>query len=120
MDSIHFAGWQNPAKLWGWYEAADCLIYPSRAENWGRPITEFAPTGKPMLLADLPYAHEAAAGAPQVAFFPDDDPEALKEKMKALVLGDGRVLSPAPDRPLDDPKVSDWEELFRFLLLGDL
>ena len=72
-----------------------------------------------MLLADLPYAHEAAAGAPKVAFFPDDNPEALKEQMKALVLGDERVLSPAPYRHLDDPKVFDWEEFFRFLLPDD-
>ena len=119
VDSIHFAGWQSPSRLWGWYEAADCLIYPSRAENWGRPITEFAPSGKPMLLADLPYAHEAAAGAPRVAFFPDDSPEKLKELMKALVLGDERVLSPAPYHHIDDPKVFDWEELFHFLLPDD-
>ena len=116
VDSIHFGGWQSPSKLWGWYEAADCLVYPSRAENWGRPITEFASTGKPMLLADLPYAHEAAAGSPKVAFFPDNNPERLKEKMKALVQGDERILSHAPFHPVDDPKVFDWEDLFRLLL----
>lgn len=116
VDSIHFCGWQAPAKLWGWYEAADCLVYPSRAENWGRPITEFAPSGKPMLLVDLPFAREAASGAPRVAFFPPHDPEKLKEKMKALVLGNEGILSPAPNHPVADPKVADWAALFRLLL----
>ena len=116
VDSVHFAGWQSPSKLWGWYEAADCMVYPSRVEAWGRPISEFARTGKPMLLADLPYAHETAAGAQKVAFFPVHDAEALKEKMKALVLGSEAGLSPAPYHRINDPKVYDWEELFRLLL----
>ncbi|MBR1576613.1 MAG: glycosyltransferase [Bacteroidales bacterium] len=116
VDSVHFAGWQSPAKLWGWYEAADCLVYPSRCEAWGRPISEFATTGKPMLLVDLPYARETAAGSPKTAFFPVHDAVALKEKMKALVLGDESVLSLAPYRPMDDPKVYDWPSLFRLLL----
>lgn len=116
VDSIHFAGWQSPSKLWGWYEAADCLVYASRVEAWGRPISEFAPTGKPMLLADLPYAHESAAGAQKVAFFPVHDATALKEKMKALVLGSEAGLSLAPYHRIEDPKVYDWAELFTFLL----
>ncbi len=116
VDSVHFAGWQSPSKLWGWYQAADCMIYPSRVEAWGRPISEFATTGKPMLLADLPYAHATAAGAPKVAFFPAHDAAALKEKMKALVLGNESGLSIAPYRPIDDPKVFDWAELFTLLL----
>ena len=116
VDSVHFAGWQSPAKLWGWYEAADCLVYPSRCEAWGRPISEFATTGKPMLLPDLPYARETAAGAPKTAFFPVHDASALKEQMKALVLGNESILSQAPYRHMEDPKVYDWPSLFRLLL----
>ena len=116
VDSVHFAGWQSPSKLWGWYEAADCLVYTSRAEAWGRPISEFATTGKPMLLPNLPYARETAAGSPKVAFFPIHDSAALKEEMKALVLGSESRLAPAPYHRLEDPKVYDWEELFRLVL----
>lgn len=116
VDSVHFGGWQSPSKLWGWYEAADCMIYASRVEAWGRPISEFATTGKPMLLVDLPYAHETAAGAPKAAFFPQNDAVALKDQMKALVLGNESVLHPAPFHRLADPKAYDWEGLFQQLL----
>ena len=69
-----------------------------------------------MLLVDLPSAREAASGAPRVAFVPPHDPEKLKEKMKALVLGNEGILSPAPVHPVADPKVSDWAALLRLLL----
>ena len=118
VDSVHFGGWQSQPKLWGWYEAADCLVYPSRVEAWGRPISEFASTGKPMLLADLPYAHETAAGAPKAAFFPVHDAVALKELMKALVLGNESVLSSLPPCRPAAPTARDWEELFSLLLDG--
>ena len=116
VDSIHFIGYQNPSKLRGWYERADCLVYPSRAESWGRPISEFAPTGKPMLLVDLPYAHETAAGAQKVSFFPLNDPLSLKEQMKALVSGREDGLSAAPYHPVEAPKAYDWDELLAQLL----
>ena len=116
VDSIHFGGFQTPSKLWGWYNAADCLVYASRVEAWGLPISEFAPTLKPMLLVDLPYAHETAAGALQVGFFPVHDAVALKDHMKALVMGDGSRLSAVPVRKPLEPTVTDWASLFDLLL----
>ena len=50
------------------YNKIDCLIFPSKLETWGLPISEFMAFDKPMLIADLPYAHETAAGAKYVAF----------------------------------------------------
>lgn len=119
VDSIHFGGFQSPSKLWGWYDAADCLVYASRVEAWGLPISEFAPTGKPMLLVDLPYARETAAGALQAAFFPVHDASALKDQMKALVMGDGSRLSAVPIRRPAEPTVTDWASLFDRLLADE-
>ena len=103
-------------KLYSYYENADCLVFPSRVETWGLPITEFAATGKPMLLSDLPYAHETSAGCQRVAFFNPEDPADLMEKMEKLVKGDESILQSVPKKPIGPPVAYSWEELFGQLL----
>lgn len=116
LESVQFAGFMNQQKLYATYEQADCLVFPSRVETWGLPISEFAGFGKPMLLADLPYAHETAAGSRQTAFFDVEDAEALKEYMKRLVLNDASFLTVVPQQAVASPTASSWKELFDLLL----
>src|SRR5690606_29875052 len=68
-NSVQWIGFQNREMLFDHYEEADCLIFPSKIETWRLPISEFSTLNRPMLLADLPYAHDTAAGSKQVAFF---------------------------------------------------
>lgn len=116
VGSLDFAGFMTRRQLYETYAQADCLVFPSRVETWGLPISEYASFGKPMLLADLPYAHETAAGSKQTAYFPPTDAEALKEKMKRLVAGDTSFLSAVPQKTPQAPMASSWKELFDLLL----
>lgn len=115
VRSIDFAGFMSKERLYGTYAQTDCLIFPSRVETWGLPISEFAAYGKPMLLADLPYAHETAAGSRQTAFFHPEKPEELKEQMKRLLKGDTSFLQVIPENGIPQPVARTWEELFRLL-----
>lgn len=103
-------------RLYGYYEAAQCLVFPSKVETWGLPISEFGDTGKPMLLADLPYAHGTAAGFPAVAFFNPARPEELKKLMQRALEGDLSAFTPQPSRTVDGLTASSWKELFETLL----
>ena len=116
VNSIEFAGFMSKFRLFGYYEAADCLVFPSKVETWGLPITEFMETGKPMLLADLPYAHETAAGSKQTAFFPAIDAMALKNEMKRMLVGDYAGLGEVPQAILNPPSADSWKALFDILL----
>lgn len=93
VPSIGFEGFMSKDRLYSFYDRADCLVFPSRVETWGLPITEFAATGKPMLLSDLPFAHETSAGCGKVAFFNPEDPADLMEKMARIAGGDGKTSS---------------------------
>ena len=115
VRSIDFAGFMSKEKLYDTYAGTDCLVFPSRVETWGLPISEFAAFGKPMLLADLPYAHETAAGSGQTAFFNPEKPEELKEQMKRLVEGDTSFLKALPETDIPQPVTRTWEELFKLL-----
>lgn len=116
ISSLDFAGYMDRQRLYETYAKADCLVFSSKVETWGLPISEYAEFDKPMLLADLPYAHETAAGSRQTAFFKIEDVERLKEYMKRLVFQDKSFLSAVPRENILSPKVSSWEELFNMLL----
>ena len=116
VQSIEFAGFMTKERLYGHYQTADCLVFPSKVETWGLPISEFMSTGKPMLLADLPYAHETSAGSKQTAFFNPESPKELMEKMYQLLKGDKSSLMPVEKRLIDKPLAEDWKALFDKLL----
>ena len=116
MSSIVFYGFMDKDTLYQHYAMADCLIFPSRVETWGLPISEFSQTGKPMLLADLPYAHETSAGSKQVAFFNPEKPEELQVMMRRLIDGDSSFLKEVEKKSIKEPKAENWEELFKRLL----
>lgn len=83
VDSVDFHGFMSKEELFGYYRAASRLVFPSRVETWGLPISEYIAAGNGrMLLADLPYAHESSAGAAEAVFFPATDAVALKEEMR--------------------------------------
>lgn len=115
-SSLEFAGFMDKQRLYDTYARADCLVFPSKVETWGLPISEYAELGKPMLLADLPYTHETAAGSKQTAFFALNDADGLKDYMRRLVSHDTSFLSAVPELDIEPPQSSTWGELFDILL----
>lgn len=97
------------------YAKADCLIFPSRLESWGMPITEFQATGKPIITVDLPYARETVGDYPAAAFFNLDRPAELTTLMQGAIAGQP-VFHPATAQPVPAPFARNWSELWRILL----
>ena len=116
VRAIQWIGFQTKKTLFEYYSKSDCLVFPSKVETWGLPISEFATLDKPMLLADLPYAKETAAGSKEVCFFNPDRPDQLAEQMKQLIQGKLYILNPAPMLTLEQPVSHSWKALFDILL----
>lgn len=115
--NLDFIGFQNRESLYMYYNKCNCLVFPSKVETWGLPITEFATWKKPMLLADLPYAHETANGCANVSFFNPDNCSELADKMECLINGDMSFLQDLPQKRLSAPVAYSWKELFDVLLI---
>lgn len=116
LRSMEFVGFLSKDRLEEQYRRADCLVFPSKVETWGLPISEFMAYGKPMLLSDLPYAHETASGSLQTAFFNPYRAADLAHKMLQLIEGDSSMLH-AVDMTYDERNVvHSWNELFEFLM----
>jgi glycosyltransferase involved in cell wall biosynthesis len=97
------------------YKEADCLIFPSKLETWGMPITEFKATGKPILAIDLPYAHETVGEYAQAAFFPSSSYVQLAAMMREAA-NHGRVFGATHADRIAQPFAEDWSELWKILL----
>ncbi len=117
LQSVRWLGVLARQKVVELYEEADCLIFPSRLETWGLPITEFKATGKPVLVADLPYARETVGNYDLCAFFDPDDPARLAEMMRRASMREP-VFAQTHCQDPAMPYARNWNELWRFLL-GD-
>jgi glycosyltransferase involved in cell wall biosynthesis len=116
LNNITFSGLLPKSKVEEFYGIVDCLIFPSKLETWGLPLSEFKPYFKPMLVADLPYAHESAAGASFVKFFNPDDPRELASYMEQLSAGKTDICKNVPTVDYAQPCSSSWADLFDILL----
>lgn len=85
-SSIDFHGLMSRDELFSAYASADCLVFASRIETWGLPISEFLsvqPQGR-MILADLPYAYETSGLKGQ--YFNPDSAKQLAALMRNIII----------------------------------
>ena len=115
VRSIRFIGCQPRDRVFELYQEVGAMVFPSKLETWGMPLTEFKSFRKPILAADLPYARETVGEYGKVKFFDPQDPAALARLMKEVVTGSisydiTRAPTPAT------PHAQNWEDLFDILL----
>jgi len=115
IKNIIFLGLQRREDIINLYDTADCLIFSSKLETWGLPITEFKKYDKPVLLADLPYAHETLGVYSKAKFFSPNNHEQLADAMKSVMDGTATFENINPS-VIAEPFSRDWKELFDILL----
>ena len=112
--NIVFCGLLKRNELYELYGKAKCLIFMSKLETFGMPILEFKQTNKPIILADLPYAHETIGEYNKVTFVEKDDFKKLAEKMLEVITT-GTVIGTSKAREYEEPFAENWKELFELI-----
>lgn len=114
VAGLKFIGSQSRDQIDQHYQEATALVFPSKLETWGLPISEAKSYNKPLLLANLPYAHETVGNYGKVSFFPANDAYALADLMQAIIEG---VWKPAGANQADPdfPFARNWDELWSVL-----
>jgi glycosyltransferase involved in cell wall biosynthesis len=97
------------------YAQSNCLLFPSRIETWGLPMSEAKSYGMPIIAADLPYAHEAIGSYDRVRFFSAKNMSELAELMKAFILGSIQWHKVEGKQPEPD-FVENWQDLIKMLI----
>lgn len=119
IENINFIGIQSRDRVFELYNQAACVIFPSKMETWGMPITESKIFKKPILLADLEYSHETLGAYDLVKFFNPNNPRELAEAMKA-VINKTIVYEGTKGDIIEEPFTQTWGSLFNILLHSKL
>lgn len=114
VPALRFIGRQSPSQMQRQYEEASVLVFPSRLETWGLPISEAKSHGLPLLVADAPYARETVGTYDLVSFFSASNAEALALHMEALLAGTWQPTGNVGATPVA-PFAPDWRQLLHLL-----
>lgn len=114
ISSVKWLGLLSRSEVENIYADSHALIFPSALETWGLPITEYKKYRKPIILADLPYAHETIGTYDLVRFFSPDNPTELAK----IILEHVRkkvIYESTQESEVDPPFAADWNELCKII-----
>jgi glycosyltransferase involved in cell wall biosynthesis len=113
--SIKFIGLKNKAQIFDEYNNASVIIFPSKLETWGLPISEAKDLNKPLLVSDLHYARETVGNYDMVSFLSPNDPQKWADCFNAIIDGKFQFSGNNHIAP-SEPFAKDWDSLSLFLL----
>lgn len=115
LEEIKFIGLQSKKDVSVLYQKSDCVIFPSKLETWGLPISEAKYFKKPILLIDLPYARETVGDYDLVKFFEPENGEQLALFMESVIKN--KMSYEVTERKIPiQPFASSWQGLFKIML----
>ncbi len=85
IPQIKWVGNLNTEELLSYYQIADALIFSSKLETWGLPISEFKEFNKPIILCNEPYAIETANNYTKIKYFNSDNHLELANILKEFI-----------------------------------
>lgn len=112
---IKFIGRISREDVYAYYKVVDCLIFPSKLETWGLPITEFKQFDKPIFISNLAYAKETINGYKKVLYFHPDNALELSKLMSDF-LNKNLIFSVSKEIETTEPLANNWKELFDLLI----
>lgn len=115
LPQLVFTGKLSRKQVFSYYDAVDCLLFPSKIETWGLPITEAKSFNLPLLVANLPYAKETVGDYEKVSFFNVNQPKQLAHLMTEFV---NITIKYDENKYAFDTKkqLNNWFEIFDFML----
>jgi len=115
VRAIKWIGLIPRNKVFDLYQCADCLVFSSRMETWGLPISEFKLFNKDIILVDLPYARETLGEYKKVMFFKENDSTTLRELMND-VIDSRQKYTPCERRVNMEPFADSWSKLLGMII----
>lgn len=114
IRNIKWLGIQSREKLMDIYNESDALIFPSKIETWGLPISEFKVTNKDIIISDLPYAHETIGTYKKAIYFNPFDEISLANSILSVINGTQRYTT-QDNIIIDYPYMENWHQLIDYI-----
>jgi glycosyltransferase involved in cell wall biosynthesis len=81
-SQVKFLGFISPSEIQSLYRLCRVMVFPSKYEGWGLPVTEALRTGVPIACSRLSILEEQAGNA--ALYFDPDNPRELAESVYRL------------------------------------
>jgi glycosyltransferase involved in cell wall biosynthesis len=105
----------NRIELLKLYNSINCIVFPSKLETWGLPISEAKAFEKPMLLANLAYAKETIGDYDKVSFFDVDQAKELATLITKIV--NKTIVYQGNKYAFNtESQFNDWNSIFEYIL----
>jgi glycosyltransferase involved in cell wall biosynthesis len=114
LKTLRFVGFLSREEVNYYYQNCDCLIFPSKIESWGLPVSEAKEYDKAVLVSNLPYAKETVGNYDKAKFFDPDDATKLAEIIKNLI-DNSIVYDRTQAVKYREPFSRNWNELLQLL-----
>lgn len=115
LKCVKFLGLISREEVFNYYSGVECLIFPSKLETWGLPISEFKQFNKPIILSELPYAYETVGDFDKCLFFNPDSAEELKKQMLKIINKEGKFIKNKKNIN-KELYIENWKGLFQKIL----
>ena len=115
VSNLEFIGLIDRSKLFELYAKVDCLIFISKLETWGMPISEFEFTNKKIIASKLPFAYETVGNYTNATFIDVNSVEYLEENMKQAILTKNFTNTKKQQKSDKDLYADNWEELINMI-----
>ena len=86
IKKIKFIGIKSYSEVQKIYTHVDALVFSSRYETWGLPLTEAISYNLPIIVPNLNYSYETIGDYKKVSFFKHDDCLDLAYKMEQFII----------------------------------
>ena len=112
---VRFIGRKNMREIHAEYMQASAVLFPSKLETWGLPISEAKFYQKPLLVANERYATETVGEYNQVQFLDPNDPILWAQKMGEIAHETWRPQRTEATK-INPPYVEGWTEFWDFVI----
>jgi glycosyltransferase involved in cell wall biosynthesis len=109
---VRWLGWVSPEEMEAFYREAALLVFASKYEGFGFPLTEAMARGLPVACSRVASLPEL--GGEAVAYFDPNSPADIAAVLTRL-LADNRLLEQLRERGFEQVKKFDWENSARKL-----
>lgn len=116
IKNIVFLGILKREEVYEMYQMANCLLFPSKLESWGLPITEFIQHDKPIIVSNLPYAKETVGTYGKVKYFNPSDANELADLMISFINKEIITYDITDNTTSSSAEICNWGQLFNKLL----
>lgn len=115
-QNIKFSGRLSLSEVHELYKTNPVLIFPSKLETWGLPMSEAKSYGCRILASALPFAYETISDYDKVSFFDPDDVAGLMKIIEEVAGGNHKFQG---NKMLFDNNYTiteSWADFYSFIL----